>query len=406
MQNMEKMSDMYRQDDVYYLDQEIDYTGVAPTKIPSAGINPNINQFNLFPEFQTFPSEVLGEDFGESKYDESINPYEILYGGKSLNDLRAEARARERAEILDTTFTIYGISWVILLSLIVISRFRNRSFFKRHSKWYVYVIAVLFAPLVVVVMVPYELIDYIKSKRIEKLIKKQEEERERKRIAFQNFHSASNHDYENDYIKVAVTLFNEAERYEPLFYELYKKIDGQDSESNLLSCLDCLKIHQGWILYVDLCKKKSSGDVSRLMITNGEISSSEIWDHINVKDEPMGAWQVYLLDSLWHQLPLFGHAKYYRRTYFFKTKTEDLLNKHFENEKDHTMLKSVISSQSIDLTPKISKNNDLYYVTCYYWSDWQGLVRESVEIKIVDNKAVSISKEETTLYKYHCGIHF
>lgn len=131
---MEKMSDMYRQDDVDYLDQEIDYTGVAPTEPPHTGYNYNVNVTDFLPSVSSTPSEALGEDFGESKYDKSINPYEILYGGKSLNDLRAEARARERAEILDTTFTIYGISWVILLSLIVISRFRNRSFFKRHSK--------------------------------------------------------------------------------------------------------------------------------------------------------------------------------------------------------------------------------------------------------------------------------
>ena len=39
-----------------------------------------------------------------------------------------------------------------------------------------------------------------------------------------------------------------------------------------------------------------------------------------------------------------------------------------------------------DVTPKVTRYEDKYYVSCCYWSEFGGLIRELVEIKIENNK--------------------
>lgn len=230
----------------------------------------------------------------------------------------------------------------------------------------------------------------MKNAEIEKGQKKKEEI---KRIALQNFHFATIHNsikYTTDYINIASTLFGLAK---------------DEKYDNLLLCLNGLNLHEGWTLNVDLCKQIGMGSDSHLVVTKGDINNPEIWDCIDVKDEPIAAWQVYLLYSLWHILPHFWHGIYNRRSYIFTT--NDILNRKFISSEYGNELISILSNQLEDITPKIAKYNDLYYITCCYWSDWEGLIRESVEIKIVNNKVTSIfNVENTTLFKYHCGIWF
>lgn len=48
-----------------------------------------------------------------------------------------------------------------------------------------------------------------------------------------------------------------------------------------------------------------------------------------------------------------------------------------------------------------------YYITCCYWSDWGGLIKELIEIKIENNKVTSIfNVDKTLLFEYDCGIMF
>lgn len=60
-----------------------------------------------------------------------------------------------------------------------------------------------------------------------------------------------------------------------------------------------------------------------------------------------------------------------------------------------------------DVTPKVTRYEDKYYVSCCYWSEFGGLIRELVEIKIENNKVTEfLDANREVLYRYHCGIMY
>lgn len=73
---------------------------------------------------------------------------------------------------------------------------------------------------------------------------------------------------------------------------------------------------------------------------------------------------------------------------------------------DRDELISIILNYTDDLTPEIAEYNK-YYISCCYWSDWEGLIKELVEIQIENNKVKSIlNVDKKALFKYDCGIRF
>lgn len=320
---------------------------------------------------------------------------------------------------MKTVFIIYAISWLALLLIIVVLRLKDKTSYEKEEleekeekkKWYlavlIYVLIIALAPLVLLIVLC--IMDERKQERLDALLekletplkklkekkeKKEKEKKKKKKLsALQNYHAAiiqNSIKYIPDYTNIAYTLFSLAE---------------DEKYDRLLSCLNGLKLRSGWTLKVDLCKQTDIGDDSRLMVTKGIFKDFRIWDHIDVKDTPMAAWQVYLLYSLWHILPHFWHGGYNRRSYIFTGK--DISSIKFIRSEYRNQLISILSEKFDNLTSEIARYNDLYYITCFYWSDWKGLVRELVEIKITNNKVKSIFKvEETILFKYHCRIWF
>lgn len=296
---------------------------------------------------------------------------------------------------------ICGITYAFLI-LFVVLKFKNKtsskeeewcSFSKKRER-YLFALTIVFVPLVVLVVPFVLLIDrLLEYKEQKKLNAEREKKQKKKFLALYNYHSAirqNNIKYTHDYANIASTLFSLAED---------KKYD------KLLSCLNALTLQPGWVLNVDICKHTGLESNSHLMVTKDNINDFKIWEYIDVKDEPMAVWQAYLLHSLWHVLPHHWHGEYNRRYYIFTS--EDISNIEFYSSEERRELISIISDQLENLTPEIAKYNDLYYVTCCYWSDWNGLVRELIEIKVVNDKVVSIfNVEKAILFKYNCGIIF
>lgn len=297
--------------------------------------------------------------------------------------------------------TIYGITWLVFLLIFAVLRFKNRTFSfdppsKKEKRLLVYaLIAIIaFAPLVVLIIPLGLLIDrLVEYKKIKKINAEKEKEKKKRLLALHNYHSAIGQNkikYTHDYANIASTLFTLAED------EKYDK---------LLSCLKGLTLQPGWVLDVDICKQSGLGDNSSLMVIKDNVKDFEIWKYINVKDDPMAVWQAYLLRTLWHALPYHWHGGYNRRTYIFTSK--DIENIKFERPEESSNLIATISNQLEKITPEIIKYNDIYYITCCYWSDWGGLIRELIEIKVENNKIVNIfNVEDITLLKYNCGIIF
>ena len=123
---------------------------------------------------------------------------------------------------------------------------------------------------------------------------------------------------------------------------------------------------------------------------------------INVAPTAMGAWQLYLLITSPTIMPVFWHGGYNVRKFIFSV--DDL--------------KAIEPIQNLDLTTlnhdglllpvvTMSKDGKTADVYCCYWNDWQGLVREHVQVTFNPDGSASMGKpDQYVFYKYDCGICF
>jgi hypothetical protein len=66
-----------------------------------------------------------------------------------------------------------------------------------------------------------------------------------------------------------------------------------------------------------------------------------------------------------------------------------------------------IDASKYDVQLKITQNGNDYYVSYCYWNDWEGLVREVVEITIIDGKVTETNNlSKKVEFQYDCGIVF
>ena len=172
---------------------------------------------------------------------------------------------------------------------------------------------------------------------------------------------------------------------------------------SLLKCLDKINLPEGRLI-VEIVKPEVPRDKSCLVISlpNGG-NDENIFNHLQVEQSCMGAWQANLLHNLWRALPLFGHAIYDARDYLFVK--EDMHMIKTLNEEDRlSIMENIVK---FDFTPEVRESNGKFYISCCYWSNFFGLIREFSEIKIENNKITDIVPfDEKTEYRYDCGIRF
>lgn len=309
---------------------------------------------------------------------------------------------------MKTVVIIYAVSWLILLIVYVISKFQDRKTKKKDDALekflnarksskekivdkLVYVIMIVFAPLVVFV-VPYILIRDAKAKKQEKIRKEERENAEReqlehKAVCSENYAKLISLSNINEFIQKAQSLF-----------ELVKK----KNYSDILILLDKASLPSTMKLDVQECNQQGTGSVSRLFVnTPNNERIFDIFDHLRFEDSMMGAWQAFLLDRLEHYLPLWWHANYNKRDYIYSKEDFD----HITHFIDRGFDKSVLAEYNI--APEIKGGNGKYYISCCYWTDFGGLRREFVEISLIDNKLKgAFVFDEKVIHKYECGIMF
>ena len=309
---------------------------------------------------------------------------------------------------MKTVVIIYAVSWLILLIVYVISKFQDRKTKKKDDALekflnarksskekivdkLVYVIMIVFAPLVVFV-VPYILIRDAKAKKQEKIRKEERENAEReqlehKAVCSEQYAKLVSLNNNNEFIQKAQSLF-----------ELMKKKDYGD----ILKLLDKASLPSAMKLDVQECNQQGTGSVSRLFVnTPNNERIFDIFDHLRFEDSIMGAWQAFLLNRLDHYLPLWWHANYNKRDYIYTKEDFD----HITHFIDRGFDKSVLEEYNI--APEIKGGNGKYYISCCYWTDFGGLRREFVEISLIDNKLKgAFVFDEKVIHKYECGIMF
>ena len=306
---------------------------------------------------------------------------------------------------------VYAVSWLILLIVYIISLFENKKSKKKDDALekllnkhksakdkimdkLVYVIMIVFAPLVVLVL-PYIVIKHIKSKR-EARIREEEREKSEKEYerhkkeclgSYYRWSNGKSNCCGNDYINLAQSLIG---------------LVKQQEYDGFLNLLNKTSLPSSMKLGVKECERHGTGDRSRLFVSTPDTACDfNIYSYLLFEKEPMGAWQAYLLSRLTHSLPMWWHANYDKRDYIFSKEDVDKITHFIDRKFDASVL------LDYDISPTIYGENERYYISCCYWTDFGGLKREFVEIQLIGNKLFqTFVFDEQTIYEYQCGILF
>ena len=195
--------------------------------------------------------------------------------------------------------------------------------------------------------------------------------------------------------------------------ELWKKIVAlTDAEQydKLTECLSEINVADGYTLNVSLCKTPQDGEYfigsdSYLYVADKEGKQEmDIFKFLKVTNSVKGAWQAFVLHELWHILPHYWHGIYNYRTFVFdKQDLQKVLDSVYKIP--HTY--DAIDGAKYDVRPQITTNGHNYFVSYCYWNNWEGLVREVVEITIIDGKVTETNNlSKKVEFQYDCGIVF
>ena len=298
---------------------------------------------------------------------------------------------------MKTVLIVYAVSSIVVISIYIAiyisSKVQKKAVDYSSSKL---VLNIVFAPFVLLYIilgvVPFVVISDTKRK-IHKVISKI-----KKRAAIYKYKSAVKE------FTITPQFIETAEELQRLaICNEHSNIFDDDCKcDDMMACLDKLSLPDLSFLCVRRCLNVGSGDRSHLYISKEGSNDYSIWDHITVEDSHMGAWQTYLLYSVWHYLPFFWHGAYNKRSYIY---TENDVTKvsHFREEVPN-ILKDI---KRHNFSPRICGDGSNYYVSCCFWSNWGGLIKEVAEIVMNNNKVTSISIiGRKVLIPYECGIMF
>lgn len=289
---------------------------------------------------------------------------------------------------------VYAISWLILLAVYLFSRL-SKNWDPNRSKdpWYILAIIIGLAPFTVL-LIPYIL---WKSKKEEKEVKRrheefelEEEEKERRRKSaevrynkiYRNFLNADTDEMVED-------------------AQALHRVVRESSYDSILKIMDKTTVLANAKLQVRVPDMYSNyiGDQSKLIILLDE-EEHDAFDYLRFEGSCLGAWQAYLLHQLWHSLPLYWHANYAKRDYLYSWKDLPFI---YHMRKDEVFP----DFSNYDLTPRVYRSGDYYYISVCFWSEFGGLIREYVELRLNDGKLSEfVNFRNDTLYKYDCGILF
>jgi hypothetical protein len=205
------------------------------------------------------------------------------------------------------------------------------------------------------------------------------------------------------------------------FHDLITVDDYSHDSEKVLEILNSISIPKDCRLLCHSHKMKehSSGDNSFLYVSKDCEDSnrvfdeiSHIWERINVENNEMGVWQVYLLMNTIHVMPYFWHGGYHRRSYIY-TLNDAYSLPEFVNRKsplNKLDLKLLYERGLIRPSINFEREDDINSsatIDCTYWTYWGGLIRERISMKLRGSQIVSCEKTgQTTLFNYDCGIFF
>ncbi len=294
---------------------------------------------------------------------------------------------------------IYGISWLILLISYMIAGYRKGELSTDKKSDYLYAAIIFLAPLTVLFILYDMISSYITDMKETKASPKREEsgdvEEDDIESAMEELKAIISKPQENHSFVNVMTA-----------QTLVEKIKKKDYDS-FMRYLTHLSLPGGVSLHVRECTDNGLGDESKLYLKTPESKYElNIWDYIKAENSIDGAWDAYFLYIVWHFLPLWWHANYNKRTYLFSKEDADEIQLFYGREEELPKIKKAIKPLVCD--PEVVEAfNGYYYVRCCYWTNFGGLIKETVRVHISEEGKVSFKViEDLTLHKYECGIRF
>jgi hypothetical protein len=161
-------------------------------------------------------------------------------------------------------------------------------------------------------------------------------------------------------------------------------IIGTNNSDQILSILKNISLSPEYNLDYTHFISESFGQYDVVVADSNGNKDKNIFDYLTVEKTKMGAWQAYLLFSLWHTLPLNDHSNYSSRKFIFSTK--DITSLYIKEDNK----RSKCFKSNIDL--KVVGLRDFFYISCCYWCPFSGLNRIICEIQFRDNKIININE--------------
>lgn len=330
---------------------------------------------------------------------------------------------------MELVVIIYGIAWFLSLLILLYIHFTEKDKLFRRDNWKLSLFVIAFAPIIFLVMLLCILISCISDgKGKTDALRKEEREREREKEQVKKTQAVENFKECHDTLVDAAVIEQIGRKLLSINFdkhripeELQMMVVGKripTDQEKILGVLDKIKLLEGYSLELEYPDGVGIGGRTYINIKepNGNLNRN-FFDFMIVEDSPLGALQVYLLSKLWHYLPMHWHGYYDRRFSVFskddllkikvrsrKTRGERPLKPSDIYEEENDLPEEALAC---DVTPKVTRYEDKYYVSCCYWSEFGGLIRELVEIKIENNKVTEfLDANREALYRYHCGIRY
>lgn len=206
------------------------------------------------------------------------------------------------------------------------------------------------------------------------------------------------------------------------FYDLISVQDYNHDSEKVLEILNSISIPKDYLLqcHGNEMREHSSGDNSFLYVSEKDCGDSNrvfeevshIWERIHVENNEMGVWQLYLLMNTIHVMAYFWHGGYHRRSYVYTLNDAYSLPEFCNRQSPINRLDLKLLYDRGLILPSINFErvddvNSSAIVDCTYWSNWGGLIRERISIKMKESQVISYERiGQTTLFKYDCGIFF
>ena len=212
-----------------------------------------------------------------------------------------------------TIVILYAISWIIFV-IFFIDEVRRHEISKTYftDNWVKFLILFASGPFIMIPITIKSIEDLYKDAKEDNAFK-EEKQREELRNALlldhvKGFQKEQRH-FEPSYIAT--------------FDKLYQTVKDK-MYRDIIECLSKITLRRTYRMNVLECEWHDIGDKSKIYVIGwSNVPHLNYFRYANVEQSAEGAWQAYLLSTLWHILPLYWHANYDNRSLIFNK--EDLL---------------------------------------------------------------------------------